>query len=140
VLPARTPSRPFCSNSSGRRILVVDDEPVNREVAKMLIEDIGLNVDTAENGEQAVAMAAANAYAAILMDMQMPNWTAWTPPGRSARFPAGGVPIIAMTANAFAEDKARCASNAGMDDFLAKPFDPNALFSTLLHWLGKHDA
>jgi two-component system sensor histidine kinase/response regulator len=52
---------------------VVDDEPVNREVAKMLIEDTGLSVDTAENGEQAVAMAKANAYAAILMDMQMPK-------------------------------------------------------------------
>jgi two-component system sensor histidine kinase/response regulator len=125
---------------SGRRILVVDDEPINREVAKMLLEDIGLNVDTAEDGEAAVASAAACAYAAILMDMQMPNMNGLDATRTIRELPGcRETPIIAMTANAFAEDRERCAE-AGMNDFLAKPFNPNALFSTLLHWLGKHDA
>jgi CheY-like chemotaxis protein len=76
-----------------------------------------------------------------------PDGHADAPDGRAGRatrriraLPVGAdVPIIAMTANAFAEDRERCAE-AGMNDFLAKPFNPNALFSTLLHWLGKHDA
>ena len=121
----------------GRRILVVDDEPVNREVAKMLIEDTGLIVDTAENGEQAVAMARANAYSSILMDMQMPKLDGLAAT-RQIRTLAGyrKVPVIAMTANAFAEDKARCI-DAGMDDFLTKPFDPDTLFAVLLRWLSR---
>ncbi len=121
----------------GRRILVVDDEPVNREVAKMLIEDTGLIVDTAENGEQAVAMARANAYASILMDMQMPKLDGLAAT-RQIRRLAGyeRVPVIAITANAFADDKARCIE-AGMDDFLAKPFDPDTLFRILLLWLSR---
>jgi PAS domain S-box-containing protein len=121
----------------GRRILVVDDEPVNREVAKMLIEDTGLSVDTAENGEQAVALAKANAYAAILMDMQMPKLDGLAATRQIRTLPGlGRVPVIAMTANAFAEDKARCI-DAGMDDFLAKPFDPDTLFAVLLRWLSR---
>jgi two-component system sensor histidine kinase/response regulator len=121
----------------GRRILVVDDEPVNREVAKMLIEDTGLSVDTAENGEQAVALAQANAYAAILMDMQMPKLDGLAATRQIRTLPGlGRVPVIAMTANAFAEDKARCI-DAGMDDFLAKPFDPDTLFAVLLRWLSR---
>jgi PAS domain S-box-containing protein len=121
----------------GRRILVVDDEPVNREVAKMLIEDSGLIVDTAENGEQAVALARANAYAGILMDMQMPKLDGLSATRQIRELAGyGEVPIIAMTANAFAEDKARCIE-AGMDDFLAKPFDPDTLFAILLRWLSR---
>jgi PAS domain S-box-containing protein len=121
----------------GRRILVVDDEPVNREVAKMLIEDTGLSVDTAEDGEQAVAMARADAYATILMDMQMPKLDGLAATRQIRTLDGyGKVPIIAMTANAFAEDKARCI-DAGMDDFLAKPFDPDTLFAVLLRWLSR---
>jgi PAS domain S-box-containing protein len=121
----------------GRRILVVDDEPVNREVAKMLIEDTGLIVDTAENGEQAVAMARANAYSSILMDMQMPKLDGLAATRLIRTLPGyGKLPVIAMTANAFAEDKARCI-DAGMDDFLTKPFDPDTLFRILLLWLSR---
>ena len=125
---------------SGRRILVVDDEPVNREVARMLLEDIGLLIDTAEDGAEAVSMAGKAAYAIILMDMQMPHVNGLEAT-RQIREIQGyrDTPIIAMTANAFAEDKARCFE-AGMNDFLIKPFDPETLFATLLRALTRRTA
>ncbi len=124
---------------AGRRVLVVDDEPVNLEVARMLLADVMLEVDTAENGEQACAMAAGESYAVILMDMQMPvmdGLDATRALRRNARH--ADTPIIAMTANVFAEDKARCI-DAGMDDFLVKPFEPAMLFETLLHALRQEE-
>ena len=122
---------------AGRRVLVVDDEPINCEVARMLLEDVGLVIDTAEDGRQAVAMAGLTPYAAILMDMQMPNLDGLGATRQIRKASASPeVPIIAMTANAFAEDKARCIE-AGMDDFLAKPFEPEVLFATLLQWLSR---
>ncbi|MBI5901288.1 MAG: response regulator [Rhodocyclales bacterium] len=125
---------------SGRRILVVDDEPVNLEVARMLIEESGLAVDTAEDGERACAMAATAAYALILMDMQMPRMDGLDATRRIRGNPAcARTPIVAMTANAFADDRARCLE-AGMDDFLAKPFDPALLFETLLRGLRRAQA
>jgi CheY-like chemotaxis protein len=125
---------------SGKRILVVDDEPINREVARMLLEDIGLSVDMAEDGHVAVAAAGALPYAAILMDMQMPNMNGLDATRRIREIPGcRETPIIAMTANAFAEDRAHCAE-AGMSDFLAKPFVPEALFATLLHWLSQRSS
>ena len=125
------------SRFAGERVLVVDDEPINCEVAKMLLEDAGLVVDTAEDGLQAVAMAGTTPYAAILMDMRMPNLDGLGATHQIRKASASlDAPIIAMTANAFAEDKARCI-DAGMDDFLAKPFEPEALFATLLQWLSR---
>jgi len=116
----------------GRRILIVDDEPVNREVASMLLEDSGLLIDTADDGEEAVAMAGKAGYAVIFMDMQMPRLNGLEATQQIRCMPSYmDTPIIAMTANAFAEDRARCYA-AGMNDFLAKPFDPELLFKTLL--------
>jgi CheY-like chemotaxis protein len=116
----------------------VDDEPINREVAKMLLEDIGLTIDMAEDGQAAVVAAGAFPYAAILMDMQMPNMNGLEATRAIRELPGyGQTPIIAMTANAFAEDRAHCAE-AGMSDFLAKPFVPEALFATLLRSLSQH--
>ena len=124
----------------GRRLLVVDDEPVNREVARMLLEDIGLVIDTAEDGAEAVSMAGRAAYAAILMDMQMPKLNGLDATRQIREMPGyRDTPIIAMTANAFAEDQARCFE-AGMNDFLIKPFDPETLFATLLRALRQRDA
>jgi CheY-like chemotaxis protein len=122
---------------SGKRILVVDDEPMNQEVARMLLADTGLVIDAADDGEQAVAMVQRESYVAILMDMQMPKVDGLEATRRIREIPSyRSVPIIAITANAFAEDKVRCLA-AGMDDFLPKPFEPDALFSTLLRGLSR---
>jgi PAS domain S-box-containing protein len=117
---------------SGKCILVADDEPINREVAQMQLEAAGLVVETAQDGAEAVALAQKKDYAAILMDMQMPKLNGLDATRQIRSMPGyPTTPIIAMTANAFAEDKALCIE-AGMDDFLIKPFDPATLFATLL--------
>jgi CheY-like chemotaxis protein len=106
----------------------------------MLLQDAGLVTETADDGTQAVAMARGTDYAAILMDMQMPQLNGLDAT-RQIRAIAGrgNTPIIAMTANAFAEDKARC-TEAGMNDFLIKPYAPDVLFATLLRSFNRNRA
>ena len=120
---------------AGRRILVADDEPVNLEVAKVLLEDLGLIAEVAENGAVALSMARATRYDAILMDMQMPQLDGLEATRQIRRLPGyAQTPILAITANAFADDRARCFE-AGMSGFLAKPFDPDVLYASLLSCL-----
>ena len=124
---------------AGQRILLVDDEPINREVALMQLEDVNLLTDTAEDGEVAVAMAQKTRYKAIFMDMQMPKLNGLEATQQIRRLPGyQDIPIIAMTANAFAEDKAQCLAS-GMNDFLIKPFTPAELFTILLRTLSRCD-
>jgi PAS domain S-box-containing protein len=124
------------SDHAGCRILLVEDEPANQEVAKFFLEDAGLQVDIAADGIEAVAQAAAEDYDLILMDMQMPRMNGLEATQAIRALPRhANTPILAMTANVFAEDKARCL-DAGMDDFIAKPIEPGVLFMTLLEWLG----
>ncbi|MEI7431734.1 MAG: response regulator [Betaproteobacteria bacterium] len=119
----------------GKRILIVDDEPINVEVAQYMLEDVGLNVDTAEDGMCALRKAKETTYAAILMDMQMPTLDGIKATMHIRELPGYfETPILAMTANAFAEDRTRCLE-AGMNDFIAKPFKPDELYSILLKWL-----
>ena len=117
------------------RILVVDDEPINREVALLQLEGVDLIVDAAEDGAEAVAMAKTGSYAAIFMDMQMPKINGLEATRQIRQLPGyREIPIIAMTANVFDEDKALCTA-AGMNDFLTKPFTPAELFAILLRSL-----
>ncbi|PKO87338.1 MAG: hypothetical protein CVU18_11145 [Betaproteobacteria bacterium HGW-Betaproteobacteria-12] len=120
------------------RLLLAEDEPVNREVALSLFEDVGIAVDSAEDGAQALAMARERDYDLILMDMQMPKMDGLEAT-RQIRAIGQRLPILAMTANAFAEDRARCL-DAGMDDFITKPVDPERLFATVLKWLRRDSA
>ena len=120
-----------------RRLLLVEDEPVNREVAQMLLEETGLAIETALNGQQALTLAAQSHFDLILMDMQMPVMDGLQAARGIRQLPGyRKTPIVAMTANAFADDRQRCLE-AGMDDFIAKPIEPEALFGTILAWLNR---
>ncbi len=122
---------------AGTRILLAEDEPINQEVSRGLLEDAGLVVDLAEDGLQALALAKQNTYALILMDMQMPNLNGVDATMAIRALPAyAQTPILAMTANALNEDRQRCL-DAGMNDHIAKPVDPQKLYETLLAWLEK---
>lgn len=120
---------------AGSRVMIAEDEPLNRQILLLMLEEAGLKVDTAPDGEEAVHLASANEYDMILMDMQMPKLDGLEATRRIRQLDAHRhTPIIATTANAFAEDRERCIG-AGMDDFLAKPIDPKVLYATLVKWL-----
>jgi CheY-like chemotaxis protein len=120
----------------GTRVLVAEDDPVNSEIACILLEDAGFEVEVAEDGVLAVEKASQNIYGVVLMDMQMPHMDGLeaTREIRQLRGYAA-TPILALTANAFATDKARCLA-AGMTGFLTKPIPPEELYSALLDALG----
>ena len=121
----------------GRRVLVVDDEPINRELAMALLEEAGLSVDLAGDGLEAVEQIAGNRYDLVFMDMQMPRLDGLEATRRIRESVAGRtLPIIAMTANAFVEDRTRCFA-AGMDDFITKPIEPETLFGVCVKWLSQ---
>ena len=122
---------------AGTRVLLVEDEPINQEVSCGLLEDSGLVVDVANDGVEAVALARQQHYALILMDMQMPNLNG-VEATRLIRADSlnSATPILAMTANAFEQDRQTCLA-AGMNDHIAKPIEPAHLYETLLRWLAR---
>ncbi len=133
--PERGVPGPEAGAMAGARILLVEDDELNREVVIALLEDFGPAIDIAENGAQAVELAGRQTYDLILMDMQMPVMDGVAATRRIRALPGGReVPIVALTANAFADDRARCLA-AGMTDFASKPVDPDNFAASVLAWL-----
>src|SRR5690606_12393216 len=122
---------------TGMRVLLVEDNPVNRLVAQRILDTFGIEVVTADNGQQALDLLRAELFDAVLMDCQMPvlNGYGATRQWRDRELLSGQqrLPIIAMTANAMAGDRQRCLE-AGMDDYLSKPVDPAGLATCLRRW------
>ena len=126
---------------AGLRILVVEDDAISQAVARGLLEDAGFVVDVVGDGQEAVDRVRTTSYALILMDMKMPLMDGLQATREIRAIPdqftiPNTMPILAMTANAFADDRVRCLA-AGMNAHIAKPVEPEALYSTLLQWLLK---
>jgi CheY-like chemotaxis protein len=120
------------------RILVVEDQPLNREVAIGMLASLGLEVETAHHGQQALDIIQSRSFDAVLMDCEMPVMDGFSATrALRAREQAGvRIPIIALTADVTSAGRAACLA-AGMDDHLAKPFRREALHGVLARWLGQ---
>ncbi|MGD9162982.1 MAG: response regulator, partial [Desulfobacteraceae bacterium] len=128
---------------AGAKILVVEDNEFNRQVASELLQSIGLNVTLAENGKVALDLVQREEFHAILMDIQMPEMDGLTAARniRKLGTKSSTIPIIALTAHAMIGDREKSLA-AGMNDHVTKPLDPEELFTTLMKWLipmKKHD-
>ena len=121
------------SSLKGKTVLLAEDNEINQEIAIAILNSFGLEVELAENGLEAVQKIQTNQYALVLMDIQMPIMDGYKATRAIRRFSdkkKAGIPIVAMTANAFTEDKER-ALESGMNDHMAKPIDMKVLMSVL---------
>jgi two-component system sensor histidine kinase/response regulator len=129
---------PALKRNDNYRILVVDDNSINLKVALKMLNVYGLNTGTATNGQEAVQMLSTKPFDLVLMDIQMPIMDGYEATARirdpNSSVRAHDIPIIAMTANAMKGDKEKCLQ-AGMEDYISKPIDPNELQSLLDKWL-----
>ena len=134
--PARKPTQLNAADLKGKKLLLVEDNALNRELAQEILKEAGFVVDTAEDGEIAVQkmkQAAPGQYDLILMDIQMPRMDGYEATRQIRALPdaaKAGIPIFAMTANAFEEDRQN-ALKAGMDGHIAKPLDIPHLLQVL---------
>jgi two-component system, sensor histidine kinase and response regulator len=130
------------SRIRGARVLLVEDNEINQQVAGEILEAAGLSVSLANNGQEAVDAVKKGDFDAVLMDVQMPVMDGYTATRKirnwenQIRNPQSAIPIIAMTAHALAGDREK-SLDAGMDDHVSKPIDPELLFETLLKWVKK---
>ena len=120
--------------AAGRRILLVEDNPINALLARALLTREGCSIDHASRGDEAIAAVKVGSYDLILMDMRMPGLSG-EETARELRKLGVTTPIVALTANAFEDDRHACLA-AGMNDFLVKPMSPDALRAMLLRWAG----
>jgi polar amino acid transport system substrate-binding protein len=154
VAPRKEQKAEAFKQIDGARVLLVEDNEINQQVAKEILEGAGLNVALANNGQEAVSRIKETNYDAVLMDVQMPvmdGYTAtreirkWESEDRGQRTdirgqnsnlqpPTSNIPIIAMTAHAMAGDEDK-SIEAGMNDHVTKPIDPDQLFTTLQNWI-----
>jgi PAS domain S-box-containing protein len=129
------PEEEIATRHAGARVLLVDDEPVNQEVTLALLTRLKLTVDVVGNGAEAVERVRAHDYALVLMDVQMPVMDGLDASRAIRQLPDRQLlPILAMTANAYAEDREVCLA-AGMNDHISKPVAPSRLYACVLHWL-----
>jgi two-component system sensor histidine kinase/response regulator len=137
--PAPRPTRPsyeaLLRQRSHCRLLLVEDNPLNQEVALQLLQDVGLHADLANDGLQALDRLQARTYDLVLMDVQMPHLDGLGATRALRLQPAlAGLPVLAMTAGAMTEDREQCLAS-GMNDVVTKPVDPADLYAALLRWL-----
>jgi len=133
--PDQSPMADRLASIRNARVLLVEDNELNQEVATELLKDAGFQVEVADNGQIAVDKVQQADYDIVLMDMQMPvmdGVAATVEIRKMARFAA--LPVVAMTANAMQQDRERCLA-AGMNDFLTKPIEPDDLWAALLKWI-----
>ncbi len=127
---------------AGKRALLVEDNELNQEIAQFILEDFGMHVTIANNGKEAVEIfeqAEPETYQIIFMDVMMPvmnGYEAAKAIRSMSRPDAAQIPIVTMTANAFAED-VQAAKDAGMNEHIAKPLEADVIARVLAQWLGK---
>ena len=133
--PQEVSNKPEAKIRKGSRILLVEDNEINQEIGRMLLEEYSLSVEIANHGGEAVSMVKANVYDLILMDIKMPVMDGLAATRYIRQLDCGqSIPIVAMTASAFEDNQNDCIE-AGMNGFLTKPIEPDLLYSELTRWL-----